>query len=169
MLGPEAGRVVLEITERYDVTGLPDLHGTVEEIAARGFRIAVDDVGAGYSSLSVLANLQPHFIKVDRSIVANVHREAQKERIVSLLALLARSGDAKLVAEGVEREEEAYLLDRCGAPDPPPAGRPVFLFPKSRFSLDFHPPSDLGGPGRRSTMWTRTHRQPRSFPHVRPP
>ena len=68
-LSPWADRVVLEITERSRLQGLDHWETAVERVTDLGFSIAVDDLGAGYSSLSVLAELQPKYVKVDMSIV----------------------------------------------------------------------------------------------------
>ena len=80
-----------------------------------GFAIAVDDLGAGYSSLSVLAELQPSFIKVDMSIVRGIDCDPRKQRLVDLLCRFADATDATLIAEGVETGEEAAALRECGA------------------------------------------------------
>ncbi len=114
-LEPFAARTVLEITERAP---LSDYHGAEEalgELGRRGFRIAVDDIGSGYNSLSVLAELSPAFIKADMSIVRNAHREPRKQRLLQLLANFASATGSELVAEGVESEEEASTAVRCGA------------------------------------------------------
>ena len=77
--------------------------------------IYVDDLGAGYSSLSVLAELQPAYVKVDMSIVRNIDTDSRKQRLVDLLVRFADATDATLVAEGVETEAEAAALRDCGA------------------------------------------------------
>jgi len=114
-LAPWAHRIVLEITERSKLQGLDQWEKSVEAVTAMGFSVAVDDLGAGYSSLSVLAELQPSYIKVDMSIVRGVDHEPQKRRLVELLCRFAEATDALLVAEGVETEEEAETLRAIGA------------------------------------------------------
>jgi len=84
-------------------------------VTEMGFSIAVDDLGAGYSSLSVLAELQPRFIKVDMSIVRGIDTEPRKQRLVDLLTRFAEATGATLIAEGVETTEEAEALRSCGA------------------------------------------------------
>jgi EAL domain-containing protein (putative c-di-GMP-specific phosphodiesterase class I) len=114
-LEPFASRVVLEITERAP---LADYHGAedaLRELGSRGFRIAVDDIGSGYNSLSVLAELSPAFIKADMSIVRNADREPRKRRLLQLLASFASATGSELVAEGVETAEEAAAAEACGA------------------------------------------------------
>jgi EAL domain-containing protein (putative c-di-GMP-specific phosphodiesterase class I)/CheY-like chemotaxis protein len=108
-------RVVLEITERNRLHGIANWERTVDAITDAGFALAVDDLGAGYSSLSVLAELQPAYVKVDMSIVRNIDTDARKQRLVDLLVRFADATGATLVAEGVETEGEAAALRSCGA------------------------------------------------------
>jgi EAL domain-containing protein (putative c-di-GMP-specific phosphodiesterase class I) len=114
-LEPWAGRVVLEITERAPLQDFQGAEAVLAELTRRGFRIAVDDIGSGYNSLAVLAELQPAFIKADMSIVRNVDREARKQRLLQLLASFASATGAELIAEGVETEAEEQASARCGA------------------------------------------------------
>ncbi len=114
-LEPWARRIILEITERSRLQGLDQWERSVDAVTEMGFSIAVDDLGAGYSSLSVLAELQPSYIKVDMSIVRGVDHEPQKRRLVELLCRFAEATDALLVAEGVETPEEAATLKEIGA------------------------------------------------------
>ena len=112
-LVPWANRIVLEITERSRLQGLESWERSVELVTDLGFSIAVDDLGAGYSSLSVLAELQPRFVKVDMSIVRGVDSDPRKRRLIELLCKFARATGAQLVAEGVETEEENKALIDC--------------------------------------------------------
>ena len=110
-----ADRVVIEITERTDVRQIMNWHHAVAFLTAAGFRIAVDDLGAGYNSLSVLAELHPAFTKVDMSIVRNIDTDIRKQRLVELLAHVARATQAQLVVEGIETAAEAAVVRRLGA------------------------------------------------------
>jgi len=112
---PYADRVVLEITERVRLQTIGNWEEAVKELAATGFRLAVDDLGSGYNSLSILADLQPRFIKADMSIVRNLDREPRKQRLIELLARFAEATDALLIAEGVEEEAEFEALRTCAA------------------------------------------------------
>ena len=114
-LVPHADRVVLEITERAP---LSDYHGAeraIRDLGELGFRIAVDDIGSGYNSLSVLAELHPSFIKADMGIVRNCHLDARKQRLIALLGTFASATGAELVAEGVETAAELRAVTECGA------------------------------------------------------
>lgn len=114
-LRPVAERIVLEITERNRLHGINDWERVVDSLTDAGFALAVDDLGAGYSSLSTLAELQPAYVKVDMSIVRNIDSDPRKQRLVDLLVRFADATDATLVAEGVETEAEATALRACGA------------------------------------------------------
>lgn len=112
---PHARRVVLEITENDHLESIPSWETALATLTEMGFRFAADDVGAGWNGLKLLAMIEPSFIKVDMSIVRNVHREARKQRLVELLSRFAAADGALLVAEGVEQAEEAETLAQCGA------------------------------------------------------
>ena len=114
-LGPWAERLVIEITERSDVLQIMNWHHALDFLTGAGFRIAVDDVGAGYNSLAVLAELHPAFAKVDMTIVRNIDSDMRKQRLVELLAHVARATQAQLIVEGVETEAEAAVVTRLGA------------------------------------------------------
>jgi len=114
ILKPWAHRVVLEITERSHVQQMIGWRHTLDALTAEGFRIAVDDLGAGYNSLSILAELQPSFVKVDMSIVRHIDREERKQRLMDLLSRFARATNTQLIVEGIETAEEAAVVKRIG-------------------------------------------------------
>ncbi len=107
-------RIVLEITERSKLQLIDSWEETLETIEAMGFEVAIDDLGAGYASLSVLADLRPKYIKMDMSIIRNVHLDDRKKRLVTLMCDFANATNAKIVAEGIEVEEELQALQECG-------------------------------------------------------
>jgi len=114
-LTPWADRVVLEITERSKLQGIDHWEDTVELLSDMGFALALDDLGAGYSSLSMLAELRPRYVKVDMSIVRGIDSDPRKRRLVDLLCRFSDATEATLIAEGVETEGEAEALRQCGA------------------------------------------------------
>ncbi len=109
-----ASRITLEITERSRLQDIEYWDESVRLIGSLGFAIAVDDLGAGYSSLSILADLQPQFIKLDMSLVRGLHREPRKQRLVHLMATFGAATEAQVIAEGVEEAAEAEALKDCG-------------------------------------------------------
>ncbi len=114
-LQPFASRMALEITERKSLENIHCWEDSVQAIVDRGFAIAVDDLGAGYNSLSVLAGLQPRYMKTDMSIVRDIDTHPRKQRLVELLSRFAEATDALLIAEGIETAREAETLRACGA------------------------------------------------------
>ncbi len=115
MLQQHAARVTFEITERSSLADARGWERSVEAILRRGFTIAVDDLGSGYSSLSVLAELQPRFVKIDMSIVRDIDRTPRKHRLFDLLCRFADATDSLVVAEGIETQAEADVVRECGA------------------------------------------------------
>ena len=104
----------LEITESLI---MEDVQGTIEKLkAAReiGVRIAIDDFGTGYSSLAYLARLPVHTLKIDRSFVITMLADMDTMTLVSTMISLAHSLRLKVVAEGVDAEEQADALRRMG-------------------------------------------------------
>lgn len=106
--------VVLEFSEREPVPDLALLQRIAAELRARGFRIAVDDAGAGHASMRVIAELRPEFIKVDRSLITAI--DADRARRALVVALLSFSGHigARVIAEGIETKREQETLQSLG-------------------------------------------------------
>lgn len=105
-----AKNIVLEVTERSALDEVDDVGGCVARLRALGFRIAIDDLGAGYSSLTSLAQLQPEVVKLDMSLIRDVHKDAVKQKLVANFAALSRDMGIRLIAEGVETQEERDAL-----------------------------------------------------------
>jgi EAL domain-containing protein (putative c-di-GMP-specific phosphodiesterase class I) len=106
-----APRIVLELTERI---GIDPVAGPRQVAMLRklGYRIAVDDLGAGYSALSALATLAPEIVKLDMSMIRDLDKHAAKRRVVVAIAALCRELGSRVVAEGVETEgERAACID----------------------------------------------------------
>lgn len=113
-LAARAGSVVLEVTEGASPAQVPELRARLARLRALGYRIALDDLGAGYAGLGSFAILEPHVAKLDMSIVRGVDREAPRRRLVTSLIDLCRGLGTLLVAEGVETEGERACLRELG-------------------------------------------------------
>lgn len=109
-----AHRVVLEITERASVESVADLQGRVARLREMGYRIALDDMGAGYANLNTFALLEPDVVKLDMSLVRDVHKTKIKQKLVRAIATLCRDMDVLVVGEGVETVEERDALVTLG-------------------------------------------------------
>jgi EAL domain-containing protein (putative c-di-GMP-specific phosphodiesterase class I) len=114
-LGKRARSVVLEITERASLEGVGDLDRRLNELRAMGYRLAVDDLGAGYAGLSYFAKVKPDIVKIDMSLVRDVHTDPVKQQVVGSLCSLARNLDILVVAEGIENREELAMVTELGA------------------------------------------------------
>lgn len=110
-----AGRVVLEITERANFDAVSDVPRRVARLRELGYRIAVDDLGAGYAGLTAFAQLVPEVVKIDMSLVRGVHRDPVRQRLVGAVVEASRSLKMLTVAEGVETTEERDSLVSLGA------------------------------------------------------
>jgi len=110
----EPCRLVIEITEHAAVDDYEALTGALRRPRAAGLRLAVDDAGAGYASLRHILKLSPDFIKVDLSLVRDIHLDQVRQALVTLLVHFARKVDAVLVAEGVEQQAELDTLVGLG-------------------------------------------------------
>jgi diguanylate cyclase (GGDEF)-like protein/PAS domain S-box-containing protein len=100
----------LEITESLIMEDVRVSIGSLRAIRALGVRIAIDDFGTGFSSLSYLARLPVHTLKIDRSFVIDMGEGPEGLALVSTIINLAHSMKLNVVAEGVETEEQARLL-----------------------------------------------------------
>jgi len=106
-------RLVLEITEHSAITDYDAFHRAVAALP-RSVCLAVDDAGAGFASFRHILELQPTFVKLDRSLVAEIDRDPAKQALVAGMRQFARSTGCRLVAEGVETESERTALVRLG-------------------------------------------------------
>ena len=98
-------RVVLEITERTSID--PAVGSTrVAMLRRLGYRIAVDDLGAGYAALGALASLEPEIVKLDMSLIRDLDRHSNKRRIVTAITSMCRELGSRVIAEGVETHAE---------------------------------------------------------------
>lgn len=114
-LVPFAHRIVLEVTERAAVDTVQDLPRRVRHLRELGFRIALDDVGAGYAGLGALTELEPEVVKIDMSLTRAMQESVVKQRVVRALVSLCREMNMRVVAEGIETHEELASLTDIGA------------------------------------------------------
>jgi EAL domain-containing protein (putative c-di-GMP-specific phosphodiesterase class I) len=129
--------VILEINERVAIEGRTDCSPVLRELKHQGFGIAIDDMGAGYSSLHSVVEMEPDYMKFDVSLVRNIDRSLIKRSLLETLVELADKIGAQVIAEGIEAESELMAVRDMGvrlgqgrylaAPAPIPeegAGRP---------------------------------------------
>ena len=112
--GIAPGRIVLEITEHTRIDDYPALAAALAPLRAAGVAIGVDDAGSGFSSMSHIVNMEADVIKVDISLVRDIHLNKMRRAMVGALAEFARQAEALVIAEGVELEEERATLITLG-------------------------------------------------------
>jgi EAL domain-containing protein (putative c-di-GMP-specific phosphodiesterase class I) len=113
-LGQMASRVVLEITERASLDAVKNVRSRCGRLRELGFRIAIDDLGAGYAGLTSFAQLEPEFVKLDMSLIRDVHRHPVKQKLVRSMTALCKDLGIAVVAEGIETVEERDMIVELG-------------------------------------------------------
>lgn len=113
-LGIKPQQVVFELTERSAVLDFVEFERVLSHYRSQGYRIAVDDMGSGYNSLKTLIYLKPEFIKLDRSLIQFIDQNSEQQQLVTLLMGYAEQVETKIIAEGIERQEELEYLHKIG-------------------------------------------------------
>ncbi|RZS90813.1 EAL domain-containing protein (putative c-di-GMP-specific phosphodiesterase class I) [Motilibacter rhizosphaerae] len=107
-------RVLLELTEHDAVQDYDTVRSVLEPLRRKGLRLAIDDVGAGFSSLRHIVLTSPDVLKLDRSIIDGIAGDTVLRTLVASLVTFAHACSATLVAEGIERAEDAVVLRELG-------------------------------------------------------
>jgi EAL domain-containing protein (putative c-di-GMP-specific phosphodiesterase class I) len=113
--GVARDRVVFEVTETDKALDVGLLRRIMSAYRDAGFGVALDDVGAGYSSLNLLHQLRPDYIKLDMELVRGVHNDGYKALIAQKIIEIAKSLGIKTIAEGIEAPEELEWVRSHGA------------------------------------------------------
>ena len=129
--GISPSEVVLEVSERTPVDDLTRLRRVVADVRQRGFRIAIDDAGAGHASMLVIAEVEPEFVKIDRLLIHGVNVSAARRALVVSLLSFGAHISARVIAEGIETEAELQTLLSLGVQFGQGwlLGRPVMIDP----------------------------------------
>jgi EAL domain-containing protein (putative c-di-GMP-specific phosphodiesterase class I) len=115
-LSAHARRVVLEVTERASLDAVSDVRGRIAVLRKLGFRIAVDNLGAGYAGLASFSQLAPDIAKLDMSLVRDIDSSPDKSQIVrSMIAVCKNELNTRVICEGVETPAERDALKALGA------------------------------------------------------
>jgi EAL domain-containing protein (putative c-di-GMP-specific phosphodiesterase class I) len=107
-------RIMFEFTENEKMPDIAHVRRIISEYKRMGFITALDDFGAGYAGLGLLADFQPDLIKVDMHLLRDIHRSVPRQAIVGGIVEIARRLDIAVLAEGVETEEEMLVLRAAG-------------------------------------------------------
>jgi len=129
--------VFLEVTESVPLSHFELVSQILREVRGKGVGLVVDDLGAGYSNLRYIADLNPEVVKLDRGLIEGLHADERRQKLVGAIVRLCEDLDAEVVAEGIETVEEldcvrsvgvryvqGYLLARPATPPPEPSSVP---------------------------------------------
>ena len=112
--GIPPSQVVIELTEQTPIDDFQLLQTALHHYRAMGFSIALDDLGAGYSSLRLWSELRPDYVKIDRHFIDGIHQDALKREFVGSILQIAKASRAQVIAEGIELPEELAVLMEMG-------------------------------------------------------
>lgn len=107
-------RVVIELSEKYPIDSPDVLQNALMYYRNLGFRIAVDDLGAGYAGLKLWSEVKPDFVKIDYYFINQLHLDPVKREFIKSILLLGQNMNAKVIAEGIETIEEYEQLKELG-------------------------------------------------------
>ncbi|WP_130834159.1 diguanylate phosphodiesterase [[Erwinia] mediterraneensis] len=107
-------QVIVEVTEDEVISRFDEFDSATRQLRSAGINLAIDDFGSGFAGLSLLAKFQPDKIKIDRSIITDVHKNAAKQAIVQAMVKCCSSLEIAVVAEGIEKAEEWCWLQAAG-------------------------------------------------------
>ncbi len=106
--------IIFEITEKTAIADYKSFREVVDHYIKQGYKIAIDDMGSGYSGLRTVAETSPHFIKIDMELVRNLDKDFYKQAIMRTFHHFAWMTNMKIIAEGIETEEELSILIDLG-------------------------------------------------------
>ncbi len=135
-LAAYAERVVLEVTERASLDALGPLDVVTTRLREQGYRVAVDDLGAGYAGLTAITQLKPEVVKIDMSLVRGLDADDVRRELVARIAEACRKLGLRVVCEGVETaaERDALLEVQCDCQQGYLYAKPAFPPPEVRWT-----------------------------------
>lgn len=106
--------IVFEITEKGNITDLEGFQKTLDHYKKQNYKIAMDDVGAGNSGLTMISDIHPGYLKLDMKLIRDIHKNSLKKAIVNSMMELSRASGIEVIAEGIETEKELETLINLG-------------------------------------------------------
>lgn len=106
--------IVFEITERTEIQDYALFTETLAYYEQQGIQIAIDDTGTGFNSLKTILYIKPKFIKISMEFVRNIHKDVTKQSIMKAFVEFCNSSNTRMIAEGIETEEELKMLIQLG-------------------------------------------------------
>jgi EAL domain-containing protein (putative c-di-GMP-specific phosphodiesterase class I) len=129
-MSPES--IIFEITEKTSIEDYKSFRAALNNYVEQGYKIAIDDTGSGYSGLKMLTETKPHYVKIDMDIIRNINEDTFKQALIECFVRLSEVVSMKLIAEGIETEEELTTLINLGVY----AGQGYFLNRPAETFLD---------------------------------
>ncbi|MDI6604338.1 MAG: GGDEF domain-containing protein [Thermoanaerobacteraceae bacterium] len=114
--GTSPSNLIFEITEKTAINDYKTFKDVIDNYKIQGYKIAIDDVGAGYSGLYAIAEIKPCYVKIDMSLIRDIDKDNFKKAIVKALVEFANNTNIKLIAEGIETIDELYAIIEIGIP-----------------------------------------------------
>ncbi|MFT3697154.1 MAG: EAL domain-containing protein [Kofleriaceae bacterium] len=111
-----AGKVVIEVPEASPILRYRFASTNLDTLRSRGAQIALDDFGAGYSNFGYIAQLAPHYVKLDRELIAGVRTHSRQWKLIQSLNALCMAQGATVIAEGIETRDELAAVISAGIP-----------------------------------------------------
>ncbi len=106
--------ICYEISEKHEFNVSVEIKKVLNNYKAQGYKIAIDDFGNGFSGLKILYNVEPDYIKIDRFFIADIHKNSKKKLFVTTILNLSHVLGIRVIAEGVETEEEFHVCKEIG-------------------------------------------------------
>lgn len=113
-IGIDFRNIVIEITETSSVEDYSGFEKLIRHYVEEGFHVALDDFGAGHSGLITLVAMTPHFLKLDRAIISDIHLNSYKQNLVKAISSFSTSVETYMIGEGIEKYEELQTVFRQG-------------------------------------------------------
>jgi len=129
--------VTVEITESVPIKYFSQCHSVLAEIRRKGISLAIDDLGAGFSNLKYISDLEPEIVKLDRDLIAGIQIDSRQYRLLESIIRLCHEMEAQVIAEGIETESELRAVIELG----------VDFAQGYVFGRPAYPPPDLIWPG----------------------
>lgn len=107
-------RIIIEITEESAIHNYKLFNSAIVYYKKRGYKIAIDDFGAGYGGLKMLSIIEPDFVKIDRHFISNIDKATVKFNLVDSIASACHRLGIKVIAEGIEQKEELKVVMNMG-------------------------------------------------------
>ncbi|MDU5723522.1 MAG: EAL domain-containing protein [Clostridium butyricum] len=112
--GVDFENIIFEITERNDIKNMNRFKDAINFYNSKNSKIAMDDVGSGYSGLNLLCNIKPQYLKLDNQLIRNIDKDKTKQALVTSMYDFSKVTNSILIAEGIETEDELRTLINIG-------------------------------------------------------